>query len=357
LATLVRQNEKVLRLDYECLHTMPTGIREVRVWWDDIRGTWIVGKRLDLSEVQDDADLIEPRVMEIIDHPNVVKVQSVAVVEGFPEPMHVVEVFMPYYEQGSISDAFETGRSLSPHEALRITRGVLHGLAQMHDVHGILHRDIKSPNLFLTSDSHLVKIGDLGLAGRIGLDGKAPCVNAPHIYSPPELLGDDGLTRSSDLYSVGVVLRELLAGKYDYSAYTTTEVVDALADGKIPLHAADLKLPVWACGALRKAVRKATQKDPLKRYQSARDMNESLAKIRTADWRQTDEACWEAPMVHQPARRVRVTALPARGGMIKISIHKHGIKWRRASKDVLVPSLDHADAKAAFETANTLAIS
>lgn len=353
----MQDNAKQLRLDYECLHTMPTGIREVRVWWDKHRGTWIVGKRLDLSEVHDDADLIEPQVMEMINHPNVVKVQAVAVVDGFAKPMYVVEILMPYYELGSISDAFEEGRTFSPREALKIIQGVLLGLSEMHEVHGILHRDIKSPNLFLTSDSDLIKIGDLGLAGRMDADGKTPTVNAPHLYSPPELFVGSGLNRASDLYAVGVVLRELIHGRFDYSAYSTSDVVDALTAGRNPLRPSDLELPLWACNALRRVIQKATDKDPAKRYQSARQMSAAVAAINTADWRQTDDASWETCAVRNRAHKIRVTATSTRSGTVKISIQRQKTIWRRTEDDVIVPSLRHTDARAAFERANSLAVS
>lgn len=354
----MRQNEKSLHLDYECLHTMKTGLREVRVWWDDIRGVWIVGKRLDLSEVQDSADLIEPQVMEMIDHPNVVKVQAVATVTGYPSPMRVVEVLMPYYEKGSITDALEAGARFSPNGSLRIVQSVLRGLREMHEVHHILHRDIKSPNIFLANDSTLAKVGDLGLAGRIGPDGTAPTVNAPHLYSPPELLVGTGLTCASDVYSVGVVLRELVAGKLDYSSYSTTSVVDALTRGRIPLRGSDLGLPVWACNALRRVVQKATDRDPSKRYRSARDMSTAVAKIRIADWSQVDEGHWETAPAPQREHKVRVIASPTKSGTVKVMVQRRGkAMWRRAWDDVTVPSLAHKDARAAFESANTLAVS
>ncbi|UNR57625.1 protein kinase [Streptomyces sp. A10(2020)] len=207
------QRERPLVLDYECLHSMPNGLREVRVWLDPVLETWLVGKRIDLSEVQD-SDLVEPRVMEMINHPNVVTVRSVATIPSYKPPMQVVEVFMPYYELGSITDALLRGERFTAAQSLRIIRAALQGLADMHERYGILHRDVKSPNLFLTGDASTVKIGDLGLAGAMDSMGKAPCVNAPHLYAPPELLIGDGLTRSSDLYSLGVVLLELLRGRF-----------------------------------------------------------------------------------------------------------------------------------------------
>ncbi|MFE7947360.1 protein kinase [Streptomyces sp. NPDC057426] len=352
------QRERPLVLDYECLHSMPNRLREVRVWLDSVLETWLVGKRIDLSEVQG-ADLVEPRVMEMISHPNVVPVRSVAKIPSFKPPMQVVEVFMPYYELGSITDALLRGERFTAAESLRIMRAALQGLTEMHERYGILHRDVKSPNLFLTGDANTVKIGDLGLAGAMDPMGKAPCVNAPHLYAPPELLIGDGLTRSSDLYSLGVVLIELLrGGRFDYDTYTTTNVVDALLAGRPPLRVEDSVLPAWVCKSLRKLVQKATDPDPARRFQSAREMSDQIAKIRIADWQEAEGQTWEAPFLRNPKTRIRVTAAPSKGGGVTLSTQRRKtMSWRRIGQDVTVPSLDHRDARAVFESANSLAVS
>ncbi|MCP3759100.1 hypothetical protein [Streptomyces sp. TBY4] len=103
-----------LVLDYECLYSMPTGVHEVHVWWDSTLNNWLVGKRVDISEFQDVGGLIEPGLMEMIKHPNIVDVRAVASVLGYPQPMHVVEILMPFFERGSITDALERGETFAP---------------------------------------------------------------------------------------------------------------------------------------------------------------------------------------------------------------------------------------------------
>jgi len=354
----VKQRERQLTLKYECLQTMPTGVHEVRVWWDPDLANWLVGKRVDLSEVENGADLIEPQVMEMIDHPNVVKVRSVATVTGFPLPMRVVEVLMPFYEAGSVTDALETGKRFTPGQSLRIIRAALQGLAEMHERHGILHRDVKSPNLFLTGDAHTVKIGDLGLAGKMDSKGKTPSVYAPQLYSPPELLTADGLTRAADLYSLGVVLLELLRGKFDYDSYSRTETVDALTQGQSPLRKEDLVLPLWVCRSLRKLIQKAMDPEPGRRFQKAREMSDQLAKIKIADWQETGTDTWEAPCLGNSRTRIRVSAKPDRdGGYTLVTQRRKSVSWRRIGGDVTVKELRHQQAVAVFERANSLAVS
>ncbi len=353
----MRERERRLVLDYECLHSMPTKLHEVRVWWDPVLQNWLVGKRLDLSELQDSSDLIEPRVMEMIKHPNIVDVRAVAIVPGWPSPMRVVEVLMPYFEKGSITDALENGETFTPTQALQITQAALQGLTEMHERHRVLHRDIKSPNLFLTGDSDLVKIGDLGVAGAMDEAGMAPCVQVAHPWAPPELMVGDGVTRSSDLYSLGVVLLELLAGKFDYASYTTTEVVDALLQGRPPLRESDRKLPVWVCRRLRNLVLKATHADPAQRFPNAREMSTALAAVKVADWREVEPGIWQAPHLLRN-EHWRVTATPARTGGVELAaFRRKTASWRRTGETMVVPSVQHAGTLRYFEEVNKRAVS
>ena len=335
---------------------MPTGLHEVRVWWDPVLENWIVGKRVDLSEIQDDADLIEPRIMEMLKHPNIVDVRAVANVPGFPAPMRVVEVLMPYFERGSITDALESGETFTPTQALQITQAALQGLSEMHERHRILHRDIKSPNLFLTGDSDFIKIGDLGVAGAMDDTGKAPCVPVAHPWAPPELMIGPGVTRSSDLYSLGAVLLELLSGKLDYASYTTTEVVDALQKGRRPLRENDRQLPVWVCRRLRKLIFKAIQADPDQRFSSAREMSAALATVKIADWTEIEPNVWQAPHRHLH-ECWKVTATSTRAGSVElVTFRRKSASWRRTGESLVVPSIQHPKTLRYFEDVNKRAV-
>ncbi|WP_405893505.1 serine/threonine protein kinase [Streptomyces sp. NBC_01527] len=350
------EQKRRLNLDYECLHSMPTGVHEVHVWWDPNLQNWLVGKCVDLTEFQDDEDLIEPQLMERIKHNNIVPVRAVATVPGFPRPMRVVEILMPYYEAGSITDALEAGRTFTPRKSLKIIQAALHGLREMHEQHGILHRDIKSPNLFLTDDADLVKIGDLGVAGRMDASGSTPPVKVAHLYAPPELMIGPRVTPASDLYSLGVVLVELLAGKFDYAAYSSTVVVDALKEGRPPLRAEDRNLPVWVCRRLRQLVAKATHRDPAQRFTTARDMSTALAAIKIADWQDAEPNVWQTPHL-QRDETWRVTAAPARAGGVELTLwRRKKAPWRRVGAPEVVGSLQDGKALSYFEQANKRAV-
>ncbi|MFC8043970.1 serine/threonine-protein kinase [Nocardia sp. NPDC057353] len=339
------------------MQTLDSQFREVRAYWDPNLNNFLVGKRVDLSEIEDDADLVEPHVMELINHPNVVNVRAVAEIRCYPPPMRVVEVIMPYFEKGSLTDALERGVRFTPHESLNIVRRSLRGLAEMHERHGILHRDIKSPNIFLSDDVDVVKLGDLGLAGRMNAEGYAPGVNAPQLYSPPELFGSTGLTRASDIYSLGVVLLELLIGKFDYGSYSKTHVVDALSAGRIPLRPEDRVIPFWVCKRLRQVIEKSMNVSPDRRYKTAREMDTAIAQVEIANWIQKNSGTWEAPFLRDRRKWVRVTAENTRKGGVKLSIQKKtNTAWRRYGSSISVPGLQDDQVPGVFEIANNLAV-
>jgi len=181
------ERDRVLRLDFECLQTLPGGLSDVRVWWDDNLGCDHVGKRIDLSSL--DNVLPEPSTLKAIDHDNVVPILVAPTVEGYPAPMRVVEIVTPYYPLGSLTDAFLRGVRFTPIQSIRIVQAALRGLGHLHEIKGIAHRDIKSGNILLTGDEHVARLADLGCAGRMESDGTVPALGNPTLYSPPELIG------------------------------------------------------------------------------------------------------------------------------------------------------------------------
>lgn len=177
------ERSRPLRLAFECLQTLPEGSNPVRVWWDENLQCEQVGKRVDLSNLDD--VLPEPAILRQIRHDHVVPILAAPVVDGFPQPMRVIEIVTPYYKRGSLTDAFIRGERFGPTETVRIVQAALRGLGHLHEVHGILHRDIKSPNILLTEDEFLARVGDLGCAGRIGEDGRTPALDIPPCTARP----------------------------------------------------------------------------------------------------------------------------------------------------------------------------
>ncbi|WP_205620902.1 protein kinase domain-containing protein [Intrasporangium chromatireducens] len=351
-----RQHVEILRLEFECLQSIPGGINEVRLWWDPILGCHRVGKRIDISGIEHDDVLPEAATLQMIDHPNILKIVAAAGVDGYPMPMQVIELVTPYLERGSITDALLRGEHFTVTESIGIIQATLRGLAELHDVHGIAHRDVKSGNILLSSDHTRAKVADLGLAGLFDSNGEVPALNNPTLYSPPELALTGLLNRSSDVFSVGLVLRELIGGHFPYSDYSTAMIQERLLKGWLPVRVADLSLPVWTPKSLRRIIAKATNAIPSRRFQSAREMDDALARAMVADWMQIEDGIWEAPFVHLPNRRIRVSSRATRSGEVRMStLVNRGSGWRRIVSDVEVPQLECAAARGVFDHATSRA--
>ena len=149
----------------------------------------------------------EARAASALDHPNICTIYDVG-----ETPDAALFLSMPCYEGGTLRDRLEQG-PLPLEEAADIARQVALGLGKAHR-QGIVHRDVKPANLMLTSDG-VVKILDFGiakLAGGAGITRTGVAVGTPAYMAPEQIKGDDVDLRA-DLWSLGVVLYEMLAGR------------------------------------------------------------------------------------------------------------------------------------------------
>ncbi len=317
-----------------------------------------MGKRFDLTMV-DASVLPEASTLRSIKHDNVVEVKGAARVDGYDPLMDVIEIITPHYPRGSITDALLRGEEFTTREAIVIMTSALRGLRELHMRHNILHRDIKSGNILLTSPPIYALVADIGVAGTLDSNGSAPAVNNPTLYSPPELMTAGVLTMSSDLYSMGLVMRELLGGAFPYGAYSRQQVVEELAAGRSAIRPVDLELPVWAPTNLRKLYRKATAGSPARRFQNAKDMGHAISRLSLANWTTAETNTWEAAGIGRNPPRYRVEATVADQGYV-ISLRKAtGARWRRPQhqNDVLVDSLHARETQRIFDAANAMAVS
>jgi eukaryotic-like serine/threonine-protein kinase len=161
------------------------------------------------------------------------------------------------------------------HRALAITRRLLAALAHAH-AHGVLHRDLKPANVILASRGPVVI--DFGLARLTDdapLTATGQCVGSPSYIAPERLAGAPYDARA-DLYAVGVILYELLAGARPFGDGTPKEIMQrVMYRPPRPLRAlrSEVSLPLDAL------VRRALAKDPTKRFDDAEDMMHALAEL------------------------------------------------------------------------------
>ncbi len=162
----------------------------------------------------------EARLMTTLRHPNIVQLQGVGRQGALPF------IVMQYLEGETLADYLKgKGGKLGPVEMLAVMRQVCSGLAFIHH-HGLVHRDIKPQNVFISSEGH-VTILDLGVVrdrSDPGLTKPGAMVGTPYYMSPEQILGTGEIDRRTDVYALGAVIFELLTGTPPFVADSNFEV-------------------------------------------------------------------------------------------------------------------------------------
>jgi serine/threonine protein kinase/Tol biopolymer transport system component len=219
----------------------------------------------------------EARAASALDHPNIVVIHEIS------EAGDDLFIAMAFHEGATLRARITSPMSIE--DALQIARQVASGLAKAHE-NGILHRDIKPSNVVVAKDG-IVRIIDFGLAKSI--DGpvtfEAEARGTP-LYMSPEQASAKPVDARTDIWSLGVVLYEMLAGAPPFRGESTLELMRAIVhDEPPPLRVARPGLPAEVAAIVSRAL----QKEPAKRYQSAAEMRDALAAALTngADARQS----------------------------------------------------------------------
>lgn len=212
----------------------------------------------------------EARVIARLDHPNCVRVLDHGRHAG------AQYIAMELLEGETLRSALDAGR-FSTARALDITRQLLHALAHAH-AHGVIHRDIKPENVMLTRAGKRAVLIDFGLASlrdELPLTAAGMCLGSPSYLAPERLLGQPHDTRT-DLYAVGVVLYEMIAGQKPFAGGSPEATMRlALHRPPRPLRAIRRDIP----SVLDRVIRRALAKDPARRYQDAEEMLLALADV------------------------------------------------------------------------------
>jgi eukaryotic-like serine/threonine-protein kinase len=348
-----REVERRLVLPYESVRTLYEGTSEVHLCRNEITGAHQVVKAIDTLGLDESVAVREATLLTRIEHPNILKVLDVAEDPTAPAPMHVIEMIMPFLRRGSVFDAFERGEHFSLGDAVWNTAAALRGLGELHERHRVLHRDTKSPNVFLADDGTRAKIGDLSIAASMESDGTAEAHPTAHMYTPPETYVAKRVGRSGDLYGLGLVLLEMANDRpFRYQQYTRVAIFDRLKRGRPGVDSSDLTFEPHVARRLRTVITRATHRNPQRRYQTALEMANALAALSFIDWRKRlegDDIVWEGTHVHAPGRRFRVNASRKRDGAWRLTGQQLVTAWRRVQQDQIVPSLYSAEASAFFD--------
>ncbi len=247
----------------------------------------------------------EAEVASGLHHPNIVQITDVHIAAGGPSFL-VMELL-----EGEALDTRMARGPLSVRETIRIGRQILDGLACAHD-HKLVHRDLKPANVFLTTTPALgevVKLLDFGVVRiedrRTRLTRTGNIVGTP-AYMAPEQVRGEGVGPASDLWSLGVVLYELLGGRPPFDAETWQELLGVILSQEAkPLSQLAPHIPVELAGIVHHAL----QKDPAKRFGDARHMQSALADVE-----QRLDSRERSPSPASTARRTPILGGLARGG-------------------------------------------
>jgi len=219
----------------------------------------------------------EARSMAAVHHDNVATLFEVGQRNGTPF------LAMELLQGGTLEQLLQSGRQFSSEEVIAIADQVALGLEAAHD-RGIIHRDIKPANLWIQSPSERVKILDLGLAvagsAVQGLARGDSVVGTPG-YLSPEQARNETVDERTDLYSLGVVMYEMCAGKVPLLASNTpTQLVNILC--REPLTLSQRKQngeSVEVPEPLERLIMRLLSKEPGQRYETAGHFRKALVAV------------------------------------------------------------------------------
>jgi Tol biopolymer transport system component len=254
----------------------------------------------------------EARAVGALDHPNVLVVHDVGVHEGLP--YLVTELLQGETLRERLRDG-----GLPPRRALEIAIHVARGLSAAHDK-GIVHRDLKPENVFVTRDGR-AKVLDFGLArmdGALPIDSEGETQSArrepqtaPGVllgtvaYMSPEQARGRPADVRSDVFSLGIVLYEMLAGRRPFVGATAADTLSAILREDPPAIPPTIgPLPP----SVDRVVRRCLEKEPSERFQTARDVGFALEALSQGSGDVASGAASAGTLAGEPGGRRRLTA-------------------------------------------------
>ena len=270
----------------------------------------------------------EIRLAARLQHPHILTVHDSGEIPAESGTPPVLWFTMPFVEGESLRDRLRRERQLPLEDALRIARDAAQALHYAHD-HGVVHRDVKPENLLLTRDGNTL-VADFGIAralagGTAGAQGSATAltetgmsIGTPAYMSPEQASGDKALDARSDVYSLGSVLYEMLAGEPPYTGATAQQIIVRRFTDPVP--SVRRTRPNVPAG-IDEAIQKALAPIPADRWATAAQFSAALqmtavlptsptpAAAVTAAAPPASQPLAPAAPARQPGRRLPVTAL------------------------------------------------
>ena len=251
------------------------GMAYVYKAYDRVEGRWVAIKILK-EEFSNNSDFLrrfrnESKAIAVLNHPNIVKVYDVSFGD------QIQYIVMEFIDGITLKEYIEQEGTIRWQEAVHFTTQILMALECAHEK-GIIHRDIKPQNIMLLRDG-TIKVADFGIARFLQSETQTmtdKAIGSVH-YIAPEQASGDYITDKADIYSVGVMLYEMLTGKLPFVADNAVSVALMQLQAK-PVMPRELNPSIPR--GLEQITMRAMEKNPVDRFQSAGEMLDDLDEFR-----------------------------------------------------------------------------
>ena len=251
--------------------------RQVYIAYHAVFGGPAVQKTVPFSEANG-AVWSEANTLERLKHPRLVETREAQ----FDSAPGFVTFVMPFYPCGSIQDGLSGGKTFSIGSAMQIGLDLLEALAFLHDRFNLVHRDVKSGNVFLGGEPARGFLGDLGSIARVDDKVCAALEGFTPIYLDPATRLGGPLTMRSDQYCAGVTIYEMVNNRLVFEGVDMVKAESRLIAGKAAF--GPICFAPHVPDRLRRLLRKAMCVDPTKRFNSVTDFATAMRQLNVTDW-------------------------------------------------------------------------